>query len=312
MCEFTPKAIRDCLSVELQKYLQDKPENFLFNELALQMFVARTLEKVFSSEEFKVHLEYSLPIDWNKTFKDGYDSWETETPYIDIVLEKKALIDGGSPEFVAIELKYKLKEAALPKDTSFLRFGEAPNSESNSEIVLVNHQGAQDEGRYDFWKDVKRVELLTEAFPNIIGGFSLFLTNDPSYLEDNKHCKYSKFSFTSEKEAGLLFWNNNSSRCKAQPLCMQDDEQYFAVKYPKEKNLLLESIKMTCLTCGKYKCCDYCGEKFKKGKSTIERPNFYLKNSYKGEWFPNEKGFSDGLKQQLYCYSVVVPKWQNR
>lgn len=89
-------------------------------------------------EEFKVHLEYSLPIDWNKTFKDGYESWETETPYIDIVLEKKALTDGNSPEFVAIELKYKLKEASLPKDTSFLRFGEAPNSEANSSVQIIN------------------------------------------------------------------------------------------------------------------------------------------------------------------------------
>lgn len=308
MCDFSPEAVRDFISVKLQKHLQANPENFLFNELALQMFVARTLEDVFNPEEFKVHLEYSLPIDWNMTFKNGYSSWKTETPYIDIVLEKKGK-DGSLPMYIAIELKNKLEEVKLPKDISFLRFGQEPNPDLKSGLVLVKDQGAQDEGRYDFWKDVKRIELLTEAFPNnVIGGFSLFLTNDPYYTQANEGCKYYKFGFKQNMEAGLLFWNNNSSRCKSLPMCMRG-EKFFMEKYPDLTSWSTNPGEE--IECGTYEHCKICGEKFNKSKDGVERPNFSLTNNYKGEWFPNEKGFMDAMNNRFYCYSVVIPKWES-
>ena len=307
MCDFTPGAIRDFISDKLREHLQANPENFLFNELALQMFVARTLEDEFNNEEFKVHLEYSLPIDWNMTFKNGYSSWKTETPYIDIVLEKKGK-DGSLPMYIAIELKYKLEEVKLPNGISFLRFGQEHNPDLKSGIVLVKDQGAQDEGRYDFWKDVKRIELLTEAFPdNVIGGFSLFLTNDQYYTQANKGCKYSAFGFKQNMEAGLLFWNNNSSKCKSLPMCMRG-EKFFIEKYP---DLTSWSTKpREEIECGTHKHCKICGEKFNKSKDGIERPNFSLTNDYKGEWFPGKGGFEDAMKNTFYCYSVVIPKWE--
>lgn len=307
MCDFTPGAIRDFISDKLREHLQANPENFLFNELALQMFVARTLEDEFNNEEFKVHLEYSLPIDWNMTFKNGYSSWETETPYIDIVLEKKGE-ECSLPMYIAIELKNKLKEVKLPKDIFFLRFGQKPNPDHKSEIVLVKDQGAQDEGRYDFWKDVKRIELLTEAFPsNVIGGFSLFLTNDLYYTKTNEGCKYSSFGFKDKMKAGLLFWNNNSSRCKSLPMCMRG-EKFFINKLPKQTSWSALSRKE--IKCGAYEHCEICGEKFNKSKDGIERPNFSLINDYKGEWFPGKGGFEDAMNNTFYCYSVVIPKWE--
>lgn len=309
MCEFDPKAIRNYISKELQKYLEAGPENFLFNELALQMFVARTLEKEFNSNGYKVHLEYSLPINWNKKFKDGYSNWDTETPYIDIVLEKKGE-EGSLPMYIAIELKNKLKEVKLPEDISFLRFGQEPQHDLKSEIVLVKDQGAQDEGRYDFWKDVKRIELLTEAFPsNVIGGFSLFLTNDSYYTQTNEGCKYSEFGFEHNMRAGLLFWNNNSSRCKSLPMCMQG-EKFFIEEYPELTSWSTMPRKE--IECGKYEHCKICGEKFNKSKNGVERPNFSLTNTYKGEWFPNEEGFMDAMNNRFYCYSVVIPKRESQ
>lgn len=305
MCDFTPGAIRDFISDKLREHLQANPENFLFNELALQMFVARTLEDEFNNEEFKVHLEYSLPIDWNMTFKNGYSSWKTETPYIDIVLEKKGK-DGKLPEYVAIELKYKLGDnIPLPKDGTFLRFGEEPSPECKS--GLVKNHGAQDEGRYDFWKDVKRIELLSQAFKNIIGGISLLLTNDKYYTETNEGCKYSAFGFKDNMKAGLLFWNNNSSRCKSLPMCMRGEE-FFINKFP--KLVSLSTLPRKEIKCGDYERCKICGEKFNKSKDGIERPNFSLTNGYKGEWFPGKGGFEDAMNNTFYCYSVVIPKWE--
>ena len=94
---FTPESIRDYIISQLETN-----GNFLFNELDLQMFVARSLECIFGNG-YRVHLEYRLPKKWNKDFDDSYERWG-ETPYFDIVLERI----GENPSFIAIELKYKL------------------------------------------------------------------------------------------------------------------------------------------------------------------------------------------------------------
>ena len=68
---------------------------------------------------------------------------------------------------VAVELKYKTRELDL------LREGES--------FALRNH-GAEDFGRYDFLKDIQRLEQLRKL-PNARAGFAVLLTNNPSYWE---------------------------------------------------------------------------------------------------------------------------------
>lgn len=64
--KFTPETIEKYI---LQKLEENK--DFLFNELDLQMFVARSLKKEFS-DNYKIHLEYHLPKGWNKKFDEDY------------------------------------------------------------------------------------------------------------------------------------------------------------------------------------------------------------------------------------------------
>lgn len=99
-------------------------------------------------------MEYYLPKGWNTGFDGDHERWGTEKPYFDIVIEKV----GERPEdskFIAIELKYK--HTAVESD--IWRFGTY-----NKNIPLVTDQAAENEGRYDFWKDVKRLELLKKTF----------------------------------------------------------------------------------------------------------------------------------------------------
>ncbi len=79
--------------------------------------------------------------------------------HVDVWVEK----DG---EAVAVELKYK----TAPLQTQV----------EDEEFVLLN-KGAQDLGRYDFIKDIRRVEdIVAERAPRA-SGYAVLLTNDPSY-----------------------------------------------------------------------------------------------------------------------------------
>ena len=62
-----------------------------------------------------------------------------------------------------MELKYKTKRLTIVQD------GE--------EFCLRSHQ-AQNFNRYDFWKDVQRLERVSVAG---VVGYAIFLTNDASY-----------------------------------------------------------------------------------------------------------------------------------
>jgi hypothetical protein len=66
---------------------------------------------------------------------------------------------------LALELKYKTRELSV---------------EIGGETFNLRSQSAQDLGRYDFIKDVQRLEQLCRGRANLVG-YALFLTNDSSY-----------------------------------------------------------------------------------------------------------------------------------
>ncbi len=68
-------------------------------------------------------------------------------------------------DILAIELKYKTRALQT--------------LESGERFVLQNH-GAQDLGRYDFIKDVWRIETIVASSAQATG-YAILLTNDPSY-----------------------------------------------------------------------------------------------------------------------------------
>jgi hypothetical protein len=82
----------------------------------------------------------------------------TEASHVDIVIAE------GGKELV-LELKYKTRDLACTV---------------RGERFRLKGQSAQDIGRYDFLKDVERVEQVVAANPLSLG-FALLLTNDSSY-----------------------------------------------------------------------------------------------------------------------------------
>ena len=68
---------------------------------------------------------------------------------------------------IAIELKYRTENLGL---------------DYNGESFALKHQGAPDEGRYDFLRDVQRLERATkDGDQSASSGFAVLLTNDPHY-----------------------------------------------------------------------------------------------------------------------------------
>lgn len=254
---FNPTEVKE----RIIRYLNDL-DYFLFNENDLQIYLAMRFKE--DCKDYKVYTEYHLPKGFNSKFDDEYKLWQTETPSIDIVLESKG-------KFIAIELKYKLKKVKME---GLCRFGKESD---NKDIDIVTNQSAQNNARYDFWKDVKRLELIKDTY-NICGGIAILLTNDKSYTETKKGCNYEAFGLTEEK-GGKLCWKKAGK-----------DVGGKGIRKKNNGDPILDE----------------------NGKQCYVRPNFKLSNSYKNlKW---EKDIKIKLKKDIekaenltfYCYSVIV------
>jgi len=82
--------------------------------------------------------------------------------------EKRGHVDiwmSDDTAFCAVELKYKTRRVRV---------------EVNGETFDLLDQSAQDCGRYDFLKDLERLERIVSANDDIVG-YAVFLTNDSAY-----------------------------------------------------------------------------------------------------------------------------------
>lgn len=136
----------------------------LFNERDFQLHLATWLRNSDNHYD-DVDVEYYVP--WQEL--ENY-IWKSELR-LDIVVKK----DG---EYCPVELKYKTKK--LKRKIS--RFSE----ELTDDVVVMKDQGAQDLGMYDFWKDVRRVELVRNRFDRVKNGLAVFVTNDAFYTKGSK------------------------------------------------------------------------------------------------------------------------------
>ena len=175
-------------------------DRVIFNERDLQLYLSDRLKS--SGHYDNVYLEYHLPKGVNSKFDEGYAAWETERPSIDIVLEI-------GDRFIAIELKNKLKSFS----TNLSRFGES------TDVQILKNQSAQNIGRYQFWKDVKRLELLKQSYKNVLGGVALFLTNDACYMKTSPKADYKEFGMEEGcqrggKDSKSLEWNSSIKKDK--------------------------------------------------------------------------------------------------
>lgn len=181
---------------DIEIFISDNHE-LLFNERDFQMRLALSL---INSECYDdVDLEYHLPVGQKFRFDDDYKNWDTEKPSIDIVVRKGC-------EYVPIELKYKLQAVS----GNITRFGEEAEKK---DISIITNQAAQNLGRYAFWKDVKRLELVKKHYAAVNNGIVVFLTNDATYLKESEDADYSAFSMSENRMVtGQLDWKQKKNK----------------------------------------------------------------------------------------------------
>ena len=195
-------------------------ESVLFsNESDLQLRLSCYLKH--SGHYDRVEVEYYVPFQelqrLNPSLTTANFPWDSDL-YIDIVVEK----DG---QFVPIELKYPTKDIW----GAFTRFGVAVTAK----VPMLKNQGAQDIVRYNYWKDVRRIEALHGAYPDTIdGGLAVMVPNDPSYQNNptSANVGYAHFSIKDKRAINQLqdrnmSWQNGVSVATGHP-AFQIDGSY--------------------------------------------------------------------------------------
>ena len=165
-----------------------KRKDFFTREQEIQIYLADYLNRKNLFDN--VYLEYHIP----SNSLVNYQWKDSNNIYIDIVI-----VSGN--KYYPVEIKYKTISQTVP-----LKLFGTPSP------VVLGHHGAQNIGCYDFWKDIKRLELFEENFENVEQGIMLFVTNDQSYLQPprNNEVGYAQFSIeqSREVESGtILDWN---------------------------------------------------------------------------------------------------------
>lgn len=176
---------------DIQQYLDRKDGELLFNERDLQMHLAVYL--IGTGRYDDVDVEYYVP------FKelDNY-LWKNELK-LDILVRKES-------EYLPIELKYKTKK----QSKQLQRFGE----QLNDAVDVLKNQGAQDLGMYDFWKDVRRLELVRNRFDAVKNGLAVFVTNDKQYISPSREASNNRqFSMEEGRHGKAKHWQQPESTC---------------------------------------------------------------------------------------------------
>lgn len=114
--------------------------------------------------------------------------------YLDIFITPKHF---RSDKICALELKYKTKRLKI--------------TISNEDYHLKD-QSAQDWGRYDFCKDIERLEKVLKKYDGI--GFAIFLTNDDLYWRTPQNLNTADKDFRIHEGRvikGTLKWREGTS-----------------------------------------------------------------------------------------------------
>lgn len=177
----------------------------LNNELHLQMLLAQYLQ----NKGYKIFYEYFVPTDsLNGKYPWKNKNGNLQEMYIDLVVS-----DNNQKEYVPIEIKYKTRKL----NQTAVIFNKTQNG-----VDVLRDQGAQDLGRYGFWKDVYRLELVCNTYSAVKNGISLFVTNDPAYINNTSNASVNYYDFHMKNwrknVTGVLDWqNNNSNIAKEHP-----------------------------------------------------------------------------------------------
>ena len=99
-------------------------------------------------------------------------------------------------------------------DTAYIGGVSILDEVMHDKVVVMKNQGAQDLGMYDFWKDVRRVELVRRRFAKVKGGLAVFVTNDALYTKASRPTSNNYLlNMTEGKHSVVKHWQNPESTC---------------------------------------------------------------------------------------------------
>ena len=149
--------------------------------------------KIFNSES-----DFQFSLAWE--IKEFYKNADIRLEYC-YDFRKNIRID------IVVKLDTKIYPIELKYKTKLYRkyFGD--------EWYYLKNHGAQDLGRYDYLKDIQRMELFSNEIHNFEKGFTIILTNDNSYWKKNKKGTVDEQFYLNENiiKTGLLKWGEHSS-----------------------------------------------------------------------------------------------------
>lgn len=160
---------------DIENYLKKRRE-LIVNERDLQVSLAVMLRE--SKHYDEVEVEYMIPIEELMSLANKGKSYpwsNVAAMYVDIVVRK-------GEQFVPIELKYTTKAIKAPREFK-QRFAEKMLNEN---IQIIKNREASDLVMYNYWKDVRRLELLKHRYSHIAGGIALLITNAKRYWDASK------------------------------------------------------------------------------------------------------------------------------
>jgi hypothetical protein len=197
----------------IRRILSEREEVFL-KEQDIQLYLAM---KLIDTNMFdNVFLEYRVPIE----LINGY-IWSNDNKIdIDIIIEK-------NDQFFPIEIKYKTKETEINR----MLF--------NSHDININltKDGAETNNTYFVWKDVKRNEIISSTFENVLLGLTLFITNEDRYSNGPRtNTQYYPFSLRNSTEVSNIEWNG-ASESKLEKLPNFELENGYVVNWEELQNM---------------------------------------------------------------------------
>ena len=166
------------------------------------MLNIHALMKELAQKEPVFHSEADFKLELFRLMREKYPHAQVRLEYPFIVSSKNIHLDiwiDAGEYYYAVELKYKTYK--LERDYS-------------GEFFHLKTQGAVDRGRYEFLKDVSRLESVTDLSSKPCIGYAVLLANDSSYWStpQQKHTNSKEFEIYHNRQiSGLLSWTSESA-----------------------------------------------------------------------------------------------------
>lgn len=166
--------------IDMKKVIEELSEErpIFLSEDDMKLEIAWKIKTMYPDAQ--IRLEYSL--NYKKYNLDTYER-------IDILV----IINNG---WIPIELKYKKKKF---------------EKTIKDEYFYLRNDGAQDQGRYNYLRDIERIEKISKGVPEFIEGYTLLITNDLSYTKaPTKEDGFARNFYLFGDKQGKIEWAKNN------------------------------------------------------------------------------------------------------